>query len=109
MAETAALHRGGGGGVSTQAYNCWALVMGFTRPKLVSRTGDWMTTLTLADETMPETGMVSANVFARPDKKDENSAALRRGILQSLLVAVGDVVRIHRAEISIWDGRLQLR
>ena len=103
------MHKGKGGGTPTQAYNCWAVVMGYTRPKLIDRTGDWITTLALADESMSGTGTVSANVFARPDKKEENSARKRREILQTLLVAVGDVVRIHRAEISMWDGRLQLR
>ena len=83
--------------------------MGYTRPKLIGQTGDWMTTLALADESMPGTGMVSANVFARPSKTEQDSARIRRRTLQTLLVAAGDVVRIHRAEIKMWDGRLQLR
>ena len=84
-------------------FNAWAVVLrvGRVRP---TTGADVYTTVEVADETLHpghRTNDMAASLvlFAEP-------AAGRR--LASLVLCPGDLVRLHRVSVKVWEGRLQL-
>ncbi|KAG7368887.1 telomeric single stranded DNA binding POT1/CDC13-containing protein [Nitzschia inconspicua] len=80
-------------GIKRSFVNIYGLVLGFTSPSQTRR-GDWMMTAMLIDESY--TTPITIVMFCREP-----------ALLPKLLL-MGDVLRVHRAELSEWGNEVQI-